>query len=693
MAKKPAAGPKVSNPSILQEIPAGILLLVVTLAAYFPALYGGMLWDDAGHVTGPDLQSLHGLWRIWFELGATQQYYPLLHSAFWIEHRMWGDAVFGYHLVNVLLHAVSACLLVAILRYLRLPGAWLAGFVFALHPVCVEAVAWISEQKSALSACFYLISALWYLHFDKSRRKRDYLFASALFLMALLSKTVTATLPAALLVVLWWLRGRISFRRDALPLAPWLAASAGAAALTSYVERRFIGAQGADFALTLAQRCLLAGRAVWFYLGKLVWPADLIFIYPRWRLTSTDWLQYVFPLAVAAVLGALLWLALRKGRRGPLAASLFFVGTLFPALGFFDVYPFIYSYVADHFQYLACLGVIVPVCAGLTIAAKRSGASYAVRASAGAALAGVLAVLTWQQSGIYQNAGKLYAETLARNPDCWLAHNNLGSELLDRPGQLAEAISHFEAALRLQPDYAQTYNNMGLALSRIPGRLPEAVTYFETAVRIQPDYAQAQNNLGLALSNFQDRLPEAIAHFQAAMRSKPDYAQAHDNLGTALSRMPGRLPDAVAEYQAAVRISPDLAEAHYNLANALADMPGRLPEAIAQYQEALRLEPGNPQAHNNFGIALSSVPGRLADAIAEYQAALRIQPDFAAAHYNLGVALSKDSSRLADSIAELEAALQIDPTFAPAHALLIRLKAAQARGASTSNRRGGPSGS
>lgn len=686
MGRRHAAGPRQISPS---GLPGIVLLFGAVLAAYLPALNGGLLWDDAGHVTAAGLQSLHGLWRIWFEPGATQQYYPLLHTAFWVEHHLWGDSVLGYHLTNVLLHAASACLLAIILRFVRLRGAWLAAFVFALHPVCVEAVAWISEQKSTLSGFFYLASALCYLHFDRSRRKGSYLLASALFLLAVLSKTVTATLPAALLVVLWWLHGRLSFRRDLAPLAPWLVVSAGAAAVTSYVETNFIGAQGADFALTFGKRCLLAGRAVWFYFGKLIWPAGLTFIYPRWRMVPAQPMQYLYPLGALAVLAALSWLALRKGWRGPLAGFLFFVGTLFPALGFFNVYPFIYSYVADHFQYLACLGVLVPLCSALTLAADRITASYSLRIASAAALAGVLAVCTWQQSGIYQSSGKLYAATLERNPECWLAHNNLGSELLDQPDQLPAAISHFEAALRLQPNYAQTYNNMGLALSRLPGRLPEAVSYFETAVRIQPDYAQAQHNLGLALSNFPSRLQEAISHFEAAMRSKPDYAQAHDNLGAVLARLPGKLPEAVSEYQAAIRILPDLAEAHYNLANALADTPGRLPEAIAQYREALRLEPGNPQAHNNLGIALSSVPGRMPEAIAEYQAALSIQPNFAGAHYNLAVALSKDPGRLADSIAELQAALQIDPEFAPAHELLLKLKASQAGGGGESRRPNG----
>ncbi len=322
------------------------------------------------HVTRPELQSLHGLWRIWFDLPATQQYYPLLHSAFWLEHRIWGDAVLGYHLTNVLLHTASACLLAMILRRLSVPGAWLAGFVFALHPVCVEAVAWVSEQKSTLSGFFYLASALVYLHFDRTRRKPLYFLALGLFVLALMSKTVTATLPAALLVIFWWKRGRLDWRRDVLPLVPWLAAGVSAG-LTAWVEsaRKLIGAQGSRYALTFLQRLLLAGRVPWFYVWKAIWPADLMFIYPHWKIDSGDVSQYFFPALLATVAIVLGWLA--RKTRAPLAVFLFFMGTLFPALGFLNVYPFRYSYVADHFQYLALLGIIIPVVAGLTIMARR----------------------------------------------------------------------------------------------------------------------------------------------------------------------------------------------------------------------------------------------------------------------------------------------------------------------------------
>ncbi len=342
---------------------AAVVLFLITLLAYLPSLSGGLIWDDDAHVTKPELRSWSGLARIWTEPAATQQYYPLLHSAFWIEHRLWGDSPLGYRLLNVLLHATAAVLFAALLRKLSVRGAWLAAFVFALHPVCVETVAWITEQKNTLSLVFYLAAALAYFRFNETRRGSAYALATAFFVAALLCKTVTATLPAALLVILWWRHGRLHWRRDLLPLLPWVALGFGAGLVTTWVEFHLIGAQGEDYDLSLLQRGLLAGRVVWFYLGKLFWPVGLIFIYPRWTVEAVAAWQYVFPVGIIALIAALAWWT-RKSR-GPLAALLLFVGTLIPALGFINLYPFKFSFVADHFQYHASLGIIAAAGAGL----------------------------------------------------------------------------------------------------------------------------------------------------------------------------------------------------------------------------------------------------------------------------------------------------------------------------------------
>jgi protein O-mannosyl-transferase len=650
---------------------AWLAIPIVVLAAYWPALRGGLLWDDPAHVTAPALQSLHGLWRIWFSLSATQQYYPLLHSAFWIEHRLWGDAVLGYHLANLAQHALAACLVVLIVRRLELPGAWLAGMVFALHPVCVEAVAWISEQKSTLSAVFYLSSAFTYLGFDRTRRRSSYLWALALFILALLTKTVTATLPIALLVIFWWQRGRLGVRRDVRPLVPWIALGAAAGLFTAWVERTIIGAQGPAYALSVIQRCLLAGRAIWFYATKVLWPANLMFSYPRWKIDPTQWQQWLYPAAILAL--AILLLvgqarSLRRPLRPTVASLLIYVVTLFPVLGFFNIYPFLFSYVADHFQYLATLALIVPVCS--VIAPFISHLGKPADVALPAVLLAILGILTWRQSGNYRDAETIYRATLARNPTSWLAHNNLGVALLDKPGHLAEAKTEYQAALELNPDDAEAHNNLGNALARMPGRLPEAIREFEIAIRLEPRLAQAHQNLGNALARNPKRLMDGIAQFEVAIQLKPDDPQMRNDLGVTLLEAPGHLSDAIAQFQDALKISPADVQIRTNLGNALSQIPGRRPEAVAQFQAILRSEPNNPQAHNALAVTLAQMPGRLSDAVAEFQAALRSEPNFAEAHNNLGRALSQMPGRLPEAIAEYQAALQIKPDYAQARANL-----------------------
>jgi tetratricopeptide (TPR) repeat protein len=581
MAKKPP--PRLSN-RFLPHAAAFVGIFCLVLLAYLPALNGGLVWDDDAHITRPELQSWHGLWRIWLDLGATQQYYPLLHSAFWLEHWIWGDAVAGYHLANLALHALSAYLLLLILKRLSIPGAWLAALIFALHPICVESVAWIAEQKNALSAVFYLSSAMIYLNFDEKRKRSSYFAALGLFVLALLSKSVTATLPAALLVILWWRRGRLNRGRDILLLAPWLAIGIASGVLTAWVEKRFIGAEGVPFALSLAQRCLLAGRAIWFYVAKVIWPANLMFVYPRWTLDPRAWQQYLFPIGAVAAAAVLLWLA--RKNRAPFAAFLFFTGTLVPALGFVSVYPFRFSYVADHFQYLASLGVIVPATWATTAATRAIPASR----FAPFALVAALGILTWSQSANYSSAEALYRDTLARNPSSWLAENNLGGLLMKLPGLAPEAIPHLEAALRLNPGLADAHNNLGLILSDLPGRLPDAIAQYQAALHIRPDYPEAHNNLGSALSDA-GRREEAIAEYRAALRLRLNYAEAHNNLGSALSELADQSPAAIAEFEAALQINPNLAETQANLSMALIKIPGRLPEAISHLEAAVRIRP------------------------------------------------------------------------------------------------------
>src|SRR5574342_538509 len=576
---------------------AGGGLLLVTVVTYFPALDGGFLWDDDAHVTGPALRSLTGLGRIWTDPRATQQYYPLTHSAFWLAYQLWGANPVGYHLVNVGLHGVGAVLVWRILRRLAVPGAWLGGALFALHPVQVESVAWITELKNTLSGVCYLGALLVYLAFDPpgargpggggarggtaDRPWGRHGLALGLFVCALLSKTVTASLPAALLLIYWWKEGRIDWRRHGVPLVPFFVLGGALGLGTAWVELHVIGAEGEEFAFTWVDRGLIAGRALWFYAGKLLWPAPLLFNYPRWHIDRAAWGPYGYPAAALAVLGALWGLRGRLGR-GPLVAALFFGGTLAPALGFFNIYPFLYSFVADHFQYLASLGLLTLAAALLATGLARLGlwqrpAGHAVCA----ALLLALAALSWQQAHLYKDLETLYRDTIARNPGGSLAYVNLAG-LYWQQGRHADGIELIRTLIALRPDYAPAYSKLG-GFYASQGRFAEALAAYRTALALKPGFAEAHYHLGLAHAA-QGRPAEAIAEFQAALAAEPLFVDAHSALGRAHAAQ-GRPAEAIAEFQAALALKPELVEVSKSLAAAYADL-GQYAQAIVALKAA-----------------------------------------------------------------------------------------------------------
>jgi tetratricopeptide (TPR) repeat protein len=625
---------------------------------YGPSLSGGPVWDDDAHLTRPDLRSVGGLKRIWTDVSATQQYYPLLHSAFWLEHRLWGDATLGYHLTNVFLHALAAALFALLWTRLGARGGWLAAALFALHPVGVESVAWISEQKNALSTVLYLLAALAFLRYRESRSTRAYLLATAAFVAALLAKSVTATLPAALLVLAWWRSGKVSWRRDALPLAPWFGLAAGMASVTVSVERHVVGAEGAEWSLGLAERLLVAGRAPWFYLGKLAWPFDLAFIYPRWQLDTRSVAQWMFPAATLIALAGL-WRA-RERSRTPIAVALLFVGSLFPALGLFDVYPFRYSFVADHFQYLASMYVFGGLAAGLAALADRGRKWRTALRAAGCVALPLLGGLTFREAQNYRDAETLYRSILASDAESWFAHHNLAMTLLER-GQAEEALPHFEAALRANAKVPEIRIGLGLALSRV-GREDEAIDAYEASLRADPESADAESNLGELLRRT-GRVAEAIDHLERAVAFEPRLAAARHNLGLALGQT-GRWADAVRELDAALAVRPDRAETWYQRGIALVNL-GRPQDAVDSFRRAVDLNHRDADARNRLGVSLGLIGQRDA-ALGHLAEAVRLRPDAPGLRLDFGAALL-DSGRIEEAIAELGKAVREGPPSALAH--------------------------
>ena len=442
--------------------------------------------------------------------------------------------------------------------------------------------------------------------------------------------------------------------------------------LTAWVERHFIGASGADFNFTIIERILIAGRAVWFYFDKLFWPTDLIFIYPRWRINEAIGWQYLFPVAALLLAGALGFLCRRW--RGPLAGFLFFVGTLFPALGFFNVFPFLYSFVADHFQYLACLGIIVPCAAGMVLWAEVGLANKPrLQWILGGGLLLTLGILSWQRTWAYQSEEVLWNDTLAKNPGCWMAHDNLGLVLMNK-GLLDEAITHFQKTLEINPNFAGAYDGFGLALSR-KGRVDEAMKYYQKALEINPDYADSYYNLGMVLVQ-KGEGDKAIGYYRKALEINSDDADVHNNFGVALVQK-GEIDEAIEHYRKALEINPDYADAHYNLGAALVQK-GEVDEAIEHYRRVLEINPAYANIHNNFGIALAQ-KGRTDEAIAQFQKALESNSNDAKVHNNLGIALFQ-KGRVNEAIAQFQEAIRLDPDLQDAQKNLVRVKARQKEG-------------
>jgi tetratricopeptide (TPR) repeat protein len=350
------------------------------------------------------------------------------------------------------------------------------------------------------------------------------------------------------------------------PLVPFFALGLGAGVMTAWVERHYvIGALTLDFGLAPLERVLLAGRVVWFYLGKLLWPVDLMFFYPRWEISRSVWWLYLFPLGVLGLMIGL-WV-LRKRSRGPLAALLFFVAALLPALGFVDVYPFRYSFVADHFQYLASLGAIVFVCAVAASWMDGQGARRRMAGQVGGlAVLAVLTLLTWRQSTLYASSETLYRQTLERNPRCWLALNNLGVIRLERQ-DYDGAEKLFFQSLSLNPEYEAALNNCGFVLAR-RGRVDDAIAYYRRALEIWPEYPDANVNLGNALFT-QGKFDDAIGHYTRALRLRPELVEAHNNMAFALLAK-GKPREAIPQFEEALRLDESTTTALVGLARTLA---------------------------------------------------------------------------------------------------------------------------
>ena len=448
----------------------GALLILLTFAFYWPVLFNGFVWDDFPHIIKNGLLPRpDGLARIWFHLDF-QQYLPMQMTTHWIEYRIWGTEPLGYHIVNVILHAFVGLLLWRVLLRLEVPAAWLCAAIFLVHPVHAETAGYVTERRNLLAALFYFLSLLSWFNFERSSDRRWYAAALMCFTLALLSKTVTCSFPVIILL-LRWMRGMPIGRREILYIVPFFIVGLPLALLTAFMERYLIGANGYEWAYTVPQRILICGHALWLYAANIVWPANLMFFYRRWPLDVGDISQWLYVIAAVAVVLGLFPLTRRFGRR-PAAALLFFGISIFPALGFANVYPQRFSFVADHFQYIASIGIIVLAVGVLHALYNRALAtSPALRSAkylpllANAVLPLILGSVLLAHLPVFKNDETLYRDVLSKNDDCWLAHLNLGTMHFNR-GEHTESTQHFEAAHRIVPHEIVVLKYLGESYER-----------------------------------------------------------------------------------------------------------------------------------------------------------------------------------------------------------------------------------
>jgi tetratricopeptide (TPR) repeat protein len=534
---------------------SALVLVAATVLVYQQAWRAGFIWDDDVYVVANKLLTApDGLRRIWFSLESPSQYFPLVYTTFRIEHALWGLNPAGYHWVNILLHAANALLFWQLLRRLRVPGAWFGAALFALHPVHVESVAWITERKNVLMGFFFLLALLCWTVFceQRSRNKwRWYALAIVCYALALFSKTVACTLPAALLLILWLKHEPITWRRIG-QIGPFVVLGIAMGLVTIWWERYHQGTQGALFAIGLPERFLIASRATWFYLGKLIWPAHLSFSYPHWEISASHPVDYAWVVAMAA-----LAVAIYDGRRwvgrSAEVALIFFVATLSPMLGFIMLYTFRYSFVADHYQYLASIGPLALFAAGTTTAVGflRREQQFLKPVICSAILL-LLGFRTWQQCGAYASPETMWRAVIAENPGSWMAHNNLGIALVQR-GQIDEAFGHYDKALELNPGYGEAYYNRANALLRAQ-RVDDAIAQYKKALELEPRIAAAHANLA-AIFLRRGQLDEAIARFEKALELDSGNATFHALLADALRRA-GREEEAQVHLRKAAELDP-----------------------------------------------------------------------------------------------------------------------------------------
>ena len=689
--RRPEFAPPVLRPEFSRrDAYAAALLGLIVAVFYFPATQAGFVWDDLIITSLGSVSSWEGIRQIWLDPVsayfqtdvAENHYWPIVYTTFWLEHKLWGFAPAGYHVVNILLHFANTALLWRLLVRLAVPGAWFAAALFAVHPVHTEPVVWVMGRKDLLSALFYLAAvSMWLRHLEFSRefpRSGRYAAALLLFAAAMLSKSIAVTLPAALLIILWWKRGRFALA-DIIPVLPFflLALVVGGADLWFYKSQEL-----GSLDYSMVERGLLAARAVWFYVGKLLWPAGLAVIYPLWEVKVADPLGWAYAMAaVAAVAG--LWVLRGRIGRGPLACFLFFGVTLSPTLGFVDYHHMTYSFVADRYQYLAGIGMIVLFAAGVARVAREL-APAGGKAVKGAALVTLVALgsLTWTQAGVYKDELTFFNHVISLNPQARGAHYNVGLELY-RKGRVSEAEQYFRRAVEIYPRDTKSLHNLGEIL-RAQEKYGESLAVYQSVIDIDSRNSKAFFGMGSAFFEL-GRYSEALSSMESALALGVDPSMvptSHYVMGQALSKM-GRHNEAEEQFDLSMKsslaINPGGAEAFLNRAEVLRGQR-RYEEALRLYRLAVETDPGHAPAYAGMGDCLYRL-GRYREAISSMKRAVTLRPGSPmepTLYYLMGQAAA-EAGWLEEAAAHYESALRAAPHFTEALNRLADLRFEQKR--------------
>ncbi len=609
------AGNEMERPILKGFIVIAIISLVSI--SYWPILSAGYIWDDDNYVTNnPTLNSWQGLKDIWLKPGAVPQYYPLVHTTYWLEYRLWGHNPLGFHIVNIILHILNVIVLWRILKKLHLPWAILTCILFAIHPINVESVAWITERKNVLSGLLYLIALNLYIDYlrpiksDYKRNNRSsiYLLVFAFYLGALLSKTIACSLPMLIIILQWWQGIKIE-KKTILAILPFFIVGLIMALITINMEHKIVGAVGKEWQFSLTERFLIASHNWWFYPYKLIWPETLIFFYPQWQVNPGDIRQYLCLLFFILSLLTTIY-CLKFGNKAPVTMMMAYTIMIFPALGFINVYPMRYSFVADHFLYLAGIPLITSVVAGIQkvyiimgYEIKVSKFSFISPLTMIQSLKGVLpyfpivvvlivlSFLSWVRCHAFQSEEKLWLDTIAKNRTAWMAHNNLGL-LLESHGSPERAVLHYQEAIKIKPDHAGAYANLASAWGKL-GNHQQTLENYKLALSHKPNDIHILNNLGNYLSRTGD-WEKAIMVYLTALKLNPNSLDLHNNIGNAYAAS-GNITKAIIAYNNALKINANSFETHYNLAIAY-QLSSEIEKAISHCRIALTIKPEYPPA-------------------------------------------------------------------------------------------------